>query len=206
MAKNKTCKFCKESKPKEEMIVVNMTNFCNHSCAAKHGISLSKKTREKKQKADLKARKEALKPASKFLSEAQASFNKYIRIRDLYLGCISCGKSREEVESEQSWKVGGSWDAGHFMTRGAKGQLRFILFNVHKQCKKCNGGSDKFSHKAATVGEKYRKNLINKIGVEKVEFLENNNDLDANKKDIEYLKRVKAIFNKKYNLYKKKFR
>jgi len=42
--------------------------------------------------------------------------------------------------------------------------------------------------------------LIKKIGLEKVLELENNNELDKNKKNIEYLNRVKRIFNKKHSL------
>jgi hypothetical protein len=148
--------------------------------------------------------KESIKPKSKWLAEAQASFNKYIRARDYKDPCISCLKSRHEIESNQGWKVGGCWDAGHFMTRGAKGQLRFVLFNVHKQCKSCNGGGGRFSAKAATVDENYRMNLIKKIGINKVEFLENNNELDLKKGDIEYLKRVKKIFSKRANFYSKR--
>jgi hypothetical protein len=190
-----------------------MAWFVSIDHAVKHSMKLGKAStkrqlakKKKAERKDLKVRKEALKPKSKWLSEAQAIYNKYIRLRDFNDPCISCGKSKEEIEEAQGWKVGGCWDAGHFMTRGAKGQLRFILFNVHKQCKSCNGGSDKFSAKAATVGEKYRVNLIEKIGLEKVEFLENNNELDLKKGDIEYLKRIKKIFNKKFNLYKKRFR
>lgn len=213
MAKTKTCKFCKEKIPLENCIAVNMSFFCSFDHATKHGIKLAiaskKRQLEKKKKSEratMRVRKEAIKPKSKWLAEAQASFNKYIRIRDHKDPCISCGKSKEEIELIHGWKVGGAWDSGHYMTRGAKGQLRFVLFNAHKQCKSCNGGSDKFSAKASTVGEKYRINLIEKIGVEKVEFLENNNDIDLKKGDIEYLKRIKAIFNKKYYLYKRRFR
>ena len=60
------------------------------------------------------------------------------------------------------------------------------------------------SAKAATVGADYRINLIEKIGLEKVEYLENNNDLDLNKNDIEYLKRIKRIFNKRARSYEKR--
>lgn len=216
----KKCKQCKEFEYAEKGVKVPAGFFCSmdhlllfvqdkRDKDRERQKRKAKQSQAKKDKADrahLRARKEAIKPASKFLSEAQAIFNKYIRIRDLEDPCISCGKPRQQIENEQGWKVGGCWDAGHFKTRGAKGQLRFILFNVHKQCKSCNGGGGRFSAKAATVDKQYRENLINKIGIEKVEWLENNNDLDLVKSDIEYLKRVKKIFSKKYRLYLKKFR
>lgn len=173
----------------------------------KKQIAKAKQSQAKKDKTDRKihrALKESIKPKSKWLAEAQASFNKYIRIRDYDDPCIACLKPRQIIEADQGWKTGGCWDAGHFMTRGAKGQLRFVLFNVHKQCKSCNGGGGKFSAKAATVDANYRVNLIEKIGIEKVEFLENSNELDFKKGDIEYLKRIKRIFNKRARFYEKR--
>ncbi len=205
------CKHCLKYIQADEGIKVPAGFFCGINHAAKFAQDKRDADREKqkakvkrevvkKEKAErsaLRERKEAIKPASKFLAEAQAEFNKYVRLRDYYEPCPSCDKTREQIEAEQGWKAGGCWDAGHFMTRGAKGQLRFILFNVHKQCKSCNAGSGKFSAKSATVGATYRVNLIKKIGLEKVEWLENNNDIDLRKKDIEYLKRIKRIFSKK---------
>ncbi len=205
------CAFCgKRSKP-ESGFIRGIQFFCDKDhyieYAGANVKKLASKQRVKEVKAErsvLRERKEAIKPASKFLSEAQTAFNKYIRLRDYHEPCPSCNKPREQIEAEQGWKTGGCWDAGHYMTRGAKGQLRFVLFNVHKQCKSCNGGSDKFSAKAATVGATYRVNLIKKIGLEKVEWLENNNDIDLRKKDIEYLKRIKRVFSKKARIQLKR--
>jgi hypothetical protein len=194
--------------------------FCIEDCREEFTIDEYRKARKKKEakakqcikkeekaaRCKHKADKERIKPKSKWLAEAQAAFNKYIRIRDYWLPCISCGKPREVIEHEQGWKTGGCWDAGHFKTRGAKPQLRFVLFNVHKQCKSCNSGSGKFSSKAATVDAQYRISLIEKIGVDKVEFLENNNDLDLKKNDIEYLKRIKAIFSKRARILERRLK
>ena len=211
--KKRRCTSCKEYKEAKKGICAPIGFFCDDRCrynyATKNTKKIIEQSQAKKEKAarsDLRARKEAIKPKSKWLAEAQSSFNKYIRIRDYKEPCIACGKPREVIEHDQGWKVGGCWDAGHFQTRGAKGQLRFILFNVHKQCKSCNAGGGKFSAKAATVDKQYRINLIEKIGIEKVEWLENNNDIDLKKGDIEYLKRVKKIFSKKAKIYEKRFR
>ena len=217
--KRRKCKWCLEYTEAEKGLKVPAGFFCSISHAQQFASDKTEKQKQrqlskqkqmkanafKEERKQLKKRKQELKKPSEYLSEAQSAFNKYIRIRDKFKPCISCNNPREQVENQQGWKVGGCWDAGHYMTRGAKGQLRFILFNVHKQCKSCNGGS-KFSQKAATVNQGYRENLINKIGIEKVEWLENNNELDVRKKDIEYLKRLKSIFNKKARLYERKFR
>lgn len=213
---DKKCSYCKEKKEIE--IRTPIYSFCSFSCASSMAkdkqakqrqkqITKGKQSQVKKEKAVKKLhreQKEAIKPKSKWLAEAQAAFNKYIRLRDYDQPCISCLNPKEIVEADQGWKVGGCWDAGHFMTRGAKGQLRFVLFNVHKQCKSCNGGGGRFSAKAATVDANYRINLIEKISIEKVEYLENNNELDLKKGDIEYLKRIKRIFNKKARFYERR--
>ena len=174
---------------------VAMANLKKIKAKNARKISADKKKAEKTARANHRQAKEAIKPLSKLKSEAQAAFNKYVRLRDYYDPCISCGKSKQEIEGEQGWKVGGCWDAGHFKTRGAKKQLRFILFNVHKQCKSCNGGSGKFSGKAATVDAQYQENLIKKIGKEKVAWLNDNNDIV--RFDADYYRRIKTIFNKK---------
>lgn len=209
---------CKKFQDREKVIKTPFGNFFNKDHAQEYAISFYKKDKAKKltkakqsevkkekavKKFHLK-QKEFIKPKSKWLAEAQAAFNKYIRLRDYKDPCISCGKSKEQIEEKQGWKTGGCWDAGHFMTRGAKGQLRFVLFNVHKQCKSCNGGGGRFSSKAATVDSKYRINLIEKIGIDKIEWIENNNDIDLKKGDIEYLKRIKRIFNKRARWYEKR--
>jgi hypothetical protein len=89
------------------------------------------------------------------LKEAQRIFNKWIRERDKEDGCISCGGWAEY------------WDAGHYVPQKGGSFLRFNEWNVNKECKKCNG-FDGFH----LVG--YRKRLIEKIGLENVEWLEAN--------------------------------
>lgn len=186
MAKNKTCKFCKESKPKEEMIVVNMTNFCNHSCAAKHGIKLSTASKKcqlaKKEKADrkvLKERKEAIKPKAKWLSELQAVFNKYVRLRDINDGCISCDKTKDWL---------GQWHASHYFSRGHSSALRFNLHNVHKSCSVCN------SHLSGNIGQ-YTPRIIEKIGQERFDLLVTHKS-DIAIYDIAWIKRAIKITKK----------
>lgn len=161
---------------------------CSPACAlkvAKRNI----KEKEKAERKDLRERKQKLKTISQLKSEAQSAFNRFIRLRDHNDGCISCGRSKQEVESD-SPTVGGYWDAGHYKTRGAYPQLRYVEANVHKQCKKCNGGA-KYSRKEKTVTERYRENLIKKIGADSVEWLEQDHPIIKwTREDLEQLKKT----------------
>lgn len=150
----------------------------------------SKLDRQAKQKKSDKVRKEALKTASDYIKEAQVSINKYVRIRDLNKPCVSCG-------CELSISYGGTTDCGHYRSRGSASHLRFNLLNMAAQCVTCN------RHLSGNIVE-YRKELIKRIGADRIKLLEEDNE--PRKFTIDYLKRVKSIFNKRTRLYEKKFR
>jgi len=78
------------------------------------------------------------------------------------------------------------------LTVGAYPELRFEKLNSHKQCKSCNGGSGKYTKKNHTVANQYRINLINKIGIEKVEWLEGPHQ--AKHWSIEDIKEIKKMY------------
>ena len=94
-------------------------------------------------------------PLPKLLKKAEQVFNCYIRSRDSELCCISCGQHRA------------FYDAGHFIPVRNSSFLRFHEWNVNKECKGCNCFDE--LHLV-----RYRRNLINKIGLEAVEWLEAN--------------------------------
>ncbi|WP_086931587.1 recombination protein NinG [Agarilytica rhodophyticola] len=86
--------------------------------------------------------------------KAQTEFNKYIRTRDKGQPCISCGRS-----------TGCKMNAGHYLSVGAHPELRFNDLNCHIQCEHCN------SYLSGNI-VRYRPNLIQKIGQDRVEWLE----------------------------------
>jgi len=100
------------------------------------------------------ARREAIKPRSKWLQEAQAALNAYVRRRDAHLPCVSCGRMHE-----------GQWHAGHYLSTGARPELRFDERNVWRQCAPCN------THLHGNL-VMYRAELIARIGLAEVERLE----------------------------------
>lgn len=190
----KKCAVC----PEEFIQFNSLVKVCSPKCA----LVLVQKEKEKKWRKEKAVYRKENKPMNKLTKEAQAAINGNVRLRDYFRPCISCGASRAEVEAQQGWKIGGAWDAGHFLSRGAHPHLRFNLKNIHKQCKKCNGGSGKFSHKEKTTSERYKINIIKKIGLEAVEALECNQG--SGKFEREYLERIKTIFNKKARMRKKR--
>jgi hypothetical protein len=96
----------------------------------------------------------------KLTAKAQKVFNKYVRERDSengYFICISCGRT---LPVEQM-------NAGHYIPQKNSSFLRFNEYNVHGECISDNGFNE--FHLI-----NYRKNLINKIGQEMVDWLEEN--------------------------------
>lgn len=169
------CAYCKERKVADTMLIRGLQAFCNKDHYIEYQVAnkdrLVKKG-EKIQRKELAERKKELRPRSWYLKEAQKWFNKFIRLRDRECLCISCDRTRVQIEGNDGWKVGGAWDCGHYLTVGAHPELRFEELNANRQCKSCNAGSGKYTKKNDTVGKAYREKLIDKIGLHNVEWLE----------------------------------
>jgi hypothetical protein len=107
----------------------------------------------------LKQKIDALKPLSYYAGKAQAAVNAYRRALLADEPCISCGRHHQ-----------GQYHAGHFVSRGASPALRYTHENIWKQCQPCN---------TALSGNllNYRKALVERIGIEKVEWLEGPHEL-----------------------------
>lgn len=163
MARRK-CKHCREwFNPRRSNQIV-----CSPACAYEY----SKQKEWKKRKSKMK---ENVKTKSDYMKEAQYYFNKYIRLRDKYKGCISCGKMNEH------------FDAGHYRSVGTHPQLRFNEKNVHGQCRHCN------SFLSGNLIE-YRKNLIKRIGYDMVEWLEQEHE--PRHLTVDDIKRIKEKYKK----------
>lgn len=160
----------------------SMQKVCSPACALatkdKYQAPARKAIADRQRK-ELRASQERIKSRSEYLREAQAVINRYVRLRDAHLGCVSCDKP-------DTW--GGQWHCSHFRSVGAAPQLRFNLWNMNKSCSACN------NHLSGNLME-YRPRLIKKIGQRKVDLLESDNAIARH--DISYLKRLKAVFSKK---------
>lgn len=190
--KPKTCPICRE-----EFYPTRTTQKVCYSikCAMTYAEQQEKRKAEreawrqaKSQRDDLKRRREALKTKSDWNKEAQAAVNRFIFWRDYGKPCIACGKPLNYGVR------GGAVDASHYRSRGSAPHLRFNIFNNHAGCVHCN--RDLSGNLIP-----YRINLIEKIGLHRVERLEHDNT--SRKFGIDYLQRVKAIFTRRARHYEK---
>ena len=156
--KLKRCKVCREQFAPFNSIQPTCGKYeCQVTYATAHAKQ-SALRRARQDRKETRAAKEAIKPLKKWLDEAQAAVNKWVReVRDRDLPCISCGRHANR------------YDAGHYRSRGAASHLRFNLDNIAKQCSRpCN-------HDLSGNIIGFRKGLVEKIGLERVEAIENDN-------------------------------
>lgn len=190
-AKQPRPKTCKNPACKTSFVPQRLGQaVCNYAC----GLAIKDVNQEKARKAlaqverkEIKVRKERLKSRADYAKEAQAAINRYVRLRDAHLGCVSCDKPA-------SWH--GQWHCSHFRSVGAAPHLRFNLWNMNKSCSQCN------AHLSGNIMV-YRPRLVEKIGQGKVDWLECNQDIVRH--EIPYLKRLKAVFTKKIKRLERRF-
>lgn len=146
----KRCKVCKaEFTPR-----LPMQKVCCLECAQ----ALAKAERIKAERRQLILDRRKARTRRDIEKAAQMAFNAYIRARDADLPCISCGRMH-----------GGQWHAGHYLSTGARPNLRFDEQNVHKQCQPCN------THLHGNAIN-YRIGLIARLGIEVVAKLESDHE------------------------------
>lgn len=177
----KTCKHCGEGyTPRKPMQAV-----CSLPCALERSREAQREASQRFQRQRDTETRERLKTLSQRRKEAQAAFNEYVRMRDSNKPCVSCGQSPYQ----------GQRHASHYRSRGAASHLAFNLYNVHASCAQCN------SSKSGNIIP-YRIELIRRIGQERVEALENDNE--PRRFTTDYLKRMKKIMRKKARMVRKR--
>ena len=153
---------------------------CSPACAlATKDVNQQKarKSLAQVERREIKVRKEKLKCRADHLKDTQTAFNAWVRERDAELPCISCGRHHA-----------GQYHSGHYRTVGASPELRFEPLNAWKQCAPCN------NHLSGNLIN-YRISLLQKIGEEKVIWLEGPHE--AKKYTIEELKAMTADYRAK---------
>jgi len=173
--KPRCCRICKEMfQPRKAL-----QNVCGFECEVKLGIIMAERSKKRREQAErvaevasrkiIRMKLEKLKPLSWYADKAQRAVNAYIRARDAGQPCISCGRHHA-----------GKWNAGHYISRGASPALRYHHDNIWLQCEPCN------TNKSGNQIE-YRKNLLHKIGQERLDWLEGPHDLPRWRKE-DYLR------------------
>jgi len=146
--KLKKCKMC----PTRFEVWSSTTQVCSPQCAIEFArVKAAKKEKKQHREAKRKLKNED-RPFQ--LKKTQTLFNNYVRLRDCNDLCISCGRLHN-----------GQYHAGHYRSVGSCPELRFCDDNCHKQCSPCN------NYLSGNLIP-YRVNLLNKIGLEKVGWIE----------------------------------
>ena len=175
----KKCRICKTKfEPFNSLAQV-----CSPACALQKAQKDLQKDAERKAKEKrqwIREGRKRLKSRGEWLKEAQAEFNKHVRLRDRFQPCISCGTYNPGGDS-----IGGVWDCSHYRSIGACPELRFEELNAHKSCKKCNRDL------SGNIVE-YRIRLIQRLGQETVDWIEGKHE--PKKYTIDDLKAIKAKY------------
>jgi len=177
--KKKTCVICEKLfEPKFS----TTQKVCSPVCAIDLTRQKEKKRKVKEARKQLAKDRERIKTLSEWTQDAQKAFNKYIRLRDKHEVCISCQRLHS-----------GQYHAGHYRSTKAEPSLRFVEENCSKQCSPCN------THLSGNIVD-YRINLINKIGLERVEWLEGKHEPKYYR--IDDLKAIRDKYREKAKLLK----
>ena len=180
--KPKKCRVCKRTfTPHRSMAVV-----CSVPCSLEYARKVAEQKASRAKRDERKSLREALEKAKTrgaHLRELQAAFNAWVRARDAGHPCISCGRHHK-----------GQLHAGHYRSIGSEPALRFEPDNCHLQCAPCN------THLSGNLIP-YRANLIKKIGLARVEWLEGNHA--PKKLTVAEIKELKAYYRAKVREMKK---
>lgn len=156
--------------------------YCSYDCGAKYATLLIENKRKKESKEMISKMKENLLKFSDYIKLFQITFNTFIRLRDKDLPCISCG--RFDVEE---------FHCGHYIPSTFQ-YHRFNEFNCNKQCSQCN------THLRGNLIA-YRINLIKKIGLKEVEYLEDSRHMML-ELTIPEIKELISVYKSKIKLLK----
>lgn len=131
------------------------------------------------ERASDRERREALKRIPELEEDCRKIVQAIARIRDRHDGCISCHVGPN---------YDGQWHGSHFRAHGGCSSVQFHLWNIHKSCAQCN------YFKGGNIAA-YRPRLIEKIGAERVEWLEC--QPKSKKFSRDYLNRFKTVMGKR---------
>lgn len=139
----KKCKQCGEYREAAVGVIVPLGFFCCRDHAADFALDKMQKNRERQQAKAKRERENQAKEGRKVtrarikelnrpkhLDQLQKLVNQYVvHVRDANKPCCTCGTTNPNIK----------YDAGHYRSRGACPEARYILTNIHRQCSvRCN--------------------------------------------------------------------
>jgi len=144
----------------------SFTKWCSPACGVSVALANVAKTKAKEL---TKTRSEKHKSKREFLEndkrhvgkQARAYFHRWVKWRDRDKPCCACGKDMSHLPSK-------AVHASHYRPAGMNGAIKFHENNVHLGCSRCN------SQLSGNLVE-YRKRLIDRFGLEPIEWLEAQN-------------------------------
>lgn len=145
--KKRKCKRCGEYRDAESGVQTPSAWFCCHAHAIEFSMEASRKRTERLLAKAVRAQAVDAKNAAKrdrestakrkkelnrshHLDKLQKLVNQWVvHVRDNDKPCCTCGTTNPFIK----------YDAGHYRSRGACPEARFILTNIHRQCSvRCN--------------------------------------------------------------------
>lgn len=145
--RRKKCKRCGEYRDAESGVQTPAAWFCCHAHAIEFSMEASRKRTERLRAKAVRAQAADVKNAAKrdrertakrkkelnrshHLDQLQKLVNQWVvHVRDKDKPCCTCGTTNPFIK----------YDAGHYRSRGACPEARFILTNIHRQCSvRCN--------------------------------------------------------------------
>jgi hypothetical protein len=145
---------CKAKGCRVKFVKLSMNHrACSVECAI--AVRAQDKAEEARKEArEYRAKLADSKKLSHWVDLTERVVHRYIHARDRGLSCISCG-TRSTVQ----------WEAGHWLTKAARPEIRFDPRNINLQCHRCN------EHLSGNQAA-YRIGLVAKIGEDAVKELE----------------------------------
>lgn len=154
----KRCRLCKTRfEPARPLQAV-----CSVECAKEWAnTDYARRLEKAARAAETRKSRGGLETPSQAARKAQTAFNAWVRLMDRGMPCVSCGHPDDGTRQRH---------ASHYRPVGSNPALRFEPDNVHAACSICN------NHKSGNITP-YRLELIRRIGIERVEWLEGPHDL-----------------------------
>ncbi len=180
--KPRPCKVCRKLHTPRNSFEV----WCSPECGWEIARLRLHKKKFREFQAERRVTKEKLKgmmTRSDWIKKAQKAFNAFIRARDKDKPCICCDRQLRGLDGK--FTTGGGFDCGHYRSIGSAPQHRYNPDNAAAQKKQCN-------RYGAGRAVDYRIGLIKRIGLARVEALENDNA--PKKYTIEQLQAIEAEY------------